>query len=286
MPIVNWLLAAGTLGAVIVFGSSDALGGAYGIAVSMLMAITTVLAALVARQWGFHPILIAAVNGFFLIIDLVFVAANATKLFEGGWFPLLLAALVAFLMLTWRTGYGLLEYQRSRMRQGEEEFVNWVLDSRPLRLPGAAAIFTAATSGIPLALTHHLRHNQVLHERVMLVSITTTEAPRVDPRERVSLIPVGAGITRVSLSFGFMEHPNVMDGLKLACCDPSLAGVDPEKITFYSRRVMVIPSGKVPGMAVWRERLFAAMHLNANLPAAYFGVPTSQVVEVGIEVEI
>jgi KUP system potassium uptake protein len=286
MPMVNWLLAAGTLGAVIMFGSSDALGGAYGIAVSMLMAVTTVLAALVALQWGYNPLLVAVVNGFLLIVELVFVAANATKLLAGGWFPLLMACVVAFLMLTWRTGYQMLEQQRSRMRQREDEFTDWVLESRPIRLPGAAAIFTAATSGIPLALTHHLRHNRVLHERMLLVSTTTTDAPRVDPEERVRLIPVGAGITRVLLHFGFMEHPNVMEGLKLACRDPDLRGIDPEKITFYSRRVMVIANGVVPGMAVWRERLFAAMHLNANLPAAYFGVPTGQVVEVGLEVEI
>jgi KUP system potassium uptake protein len=286
MPMVNWLLAAGTLGAVIMFGSSDALGGAYGIAVSMLMAVTTVIAALVALQWGYHPILITAVNGVFLIVDLVFVAANATKLTEGGWFPLLLAGIVAFLMLTWRTGYALLERQRSGLRQREDEFLTWVLDSRPVRLPGAAAIFTAASTGIPLALTHHLRHNRVLHERVLLVSIVTTDAPRVDLAQRVKLVPVGAGITRVILYFGFMEHPDVMTGLRLACRDPALHGIDPEQITFYSRRIMVVPSGKVPGMAVWRERIFAAMHLNANLPAAYFGVPTSQVVEVGLEVEI
>jgi len=286
MPLVNWLLAAGTLGAVIVFGSSDALGGAYGIAVSMLMTVTTVLAALVALQWGYNPLLVAAVNGFFLVIELVFVGANTTKLVEGGWFPLLLAGVVAFLMLTWRTGYRLLEQQRSRLRQREDEFLPWVLETRPIRLPGAAAIFTAASSGIPLALTHHLRHNRVLHERMLLVSTVTTDAPRVDPEQRVKLIPVGAGITRVLLYFGFMEHPNIMDGLRLACRDHVLSGIDPEKITFYSRRVMVVPTGKIPGMAVWRERLFAAMHLNANLPAAYFGVPTAQVVEVGLEVEI
>jgi KUP system potassium uptake protein len=286
MPMVNWLLAAGTLGAVIMFGSSDALGGAYGIAVSMLMAITTVLAALVAVQWGYHPVLVAAVNGLFLIVDLIFVAANATKLIEGGWFPLVLAGIVAFLMMTWRTGYLLLEQQRTRLRQGEDEFVAWVLESRPVRLPGAAAIFTAASSGIPLALTHHLRHNRVLHERLLLMSIVTTDAPRVDPELRVKLVPVGAGMTRVLLHFGFMEHPDVMAGLHLACRDPALCGINPEHITFYSRRIMVVPIGRVPGMAVWRERLFAAMHLNANLPAAYFGVPTSQVVEVGLEVEI
>jgi KUP system potassium uptake protein len=286
MPTVNWLLAIGTLAAVLVFGSSDALGGAYGIAVSMLMAVTTVLAALVALQWGYNPLLVAAANGSFLVVELIFVAANGMKLFEGGWFPLLLAGVIAFLMLTWRTGYRLLEQQRSGMRQREDEFLDWVLRSPPVRLPGAAAIFTAADSGIPLALTHHLRHNRVLHERVLLVSAASTDTPRVDPDRRVRLLPIGAGISRVVLHFGFMEHPNIMEGLKLACRDPALGGIDPEQITFYSRRVMVVPSGKVRGMAVWRERLFAAMHLNANLPAAYFGVPAGQVVEVGLEVEI
>ena len=286
MPMVNWLLAAGTLGAVITFGSSDALGGAYGIAVSILMAVTTVLAALVALQWGYNPLAVAAVNGCLLVVELIFVGANATKLLAGGWFPLLLACVVAFLMLTWRTGYQMLERQRSGMRQREDEFVDWVLENPPLRLPGAAAIFTAGSSGIPLALTHHLRHNRVLHERVLLVSAVSSDAPRVDPDQRAKLAAVGAGITRVTLHFGFMEHPNVMEGLKLACRHPDLRGIDPERITFYSRRVMVIASGKVPGMAVWRERLFAAMHLNANLPAAYFGVPTGQVVEMGLEVEI
>jgi KUP system potassium uptake protein len=286
IPVVNWLLAAGTLGAVLLFGSSDALGGAYGIAVSMLMAITTVLAALVALQWGYNPLLVAAANGFFLVIELIFVAANMTKLIEGGWFPLLMAGVIAFMMLTWRTGWRLLEQQRSKLRQSEEEFVSWVLDNPPIRLPGAAGIFTAASTGIPLCLTHHLRHNHVLHERVLLIAAISVDAPRVAPEQRFRLVPVGVGITRVLFHFGFMETPDVMEGLKRACLEPELRGIDPENITYYFRRVMVIASCKAPGMAAWRKRLFAAMHLNANLPAAYFGVPTAQVVEVGIEVEI
>jgi len=286
IPVVNWLLAAGTLGAVVTFGTSDALGGAYGIAVSMLMAITTVLAALVAVQWGYNPFLVVVVNGLFLIVDLIFVAANATKLIEGGWFPLLLACGVAFLMLTWRSGWRLLEQQRSKLRQREDTFVEWVLETPPIRLSGAAAIFTAASTGIPLALTHHLRHNRVLHERVLLIASITTDEPRVDPDKRIKLIPVGAGITRVLFYFGFMEATDVMEGLKLACLDPELSGIDPHTITYYFRRVMVIPGGKTSGMATWRKSLFAAMHLNANLPAASFGVPPAQVVEVGIEVEI
>jgi KUP system potassium uptake protein len=285
VPVVNWLLAIGTLAAVITFGSSDALGGAYGIAVSMLMAITTVMAALVALQWGYNPFLVAAVNGFFLVIELIFVAANMTKLIEGGWFPLLMAGVIAFLMLTWRSGWQLLEHQRSKLRQREDDFVAWVLSTPPIRLPGAAAIFTAASTGIPLGLTHHLRHNRVLHERVLLISSITTDAPRVEPEQRIRLVPVGAGITRVIFHFGFMETPDMMEGLKLACLEPELRGIDPQNITYHFRRVMVI-SGKASGMAMWRKSLFATMHLNANLPAAYFGVPAAQVVEVGLEVEI
>jgi KUP system potassium uptake protein len=285
IPVVNWLLAAGTLAAVLTFGSSDALGGAYGIAVSMLMAVTTILAALVALQWGYNPVLVALVNGFFLAIELIFVAANMTKLVEGGWFPLLLASVIAFLMLTWRTGWLLLERERAKLRQHEAEFVTWVLDSPPIRLPGAAAIFTAASTGIPLGLTHHLRHNRVLHERVLLIASIITDEPRVAPERRIRLVPVGAGITRVLFHFGFMETPDVMAGLKLACLEPELHGIDPQNITYYFRRVMVIP-GKGRGMATWRKSLFATMHLNANLPAAYFGVPAAQVVEVGLEVEI
>jgi KUP system potassium uptake protein len=287
IPVVNWLLVTGTLAAVLIFGSSDALGGAYGIAVSMLMAVTTVLAALVALKWGYNPLLVVAVNGFFLVIELVFVAANATKLIEGGWFPLLLASIVAFLMMTWRHGWQLLEQERSKLRQREDEFIEWVITSPPIRLPGAAGIFTAATTGIPLCLTHHLKHNRVLHERVLFIASVSVDEPRVDAANRIKLVPVGAGITRVIFYFGFMETPDVMEALRAACRSlPELRGIDPENITYYFRRVMVIASEKASGMAAWRKSLFATMHLNANLPAAYFKVPAAQVVEVGLEVEI
>ena len=287
IPVVNWLLAVGTLAAVLIFRSSDALGGAYGIAVSMLMAVTTVLAALVALKWGYNPLLVVAVNGFFLAIEMVFVAANMTKLIEGGWFPLLLACVIAFIMLTWRSGWQLLEQERSKLRQPEDAFIKWVINTPPIRLPGAAAIFTAATTGIPLGLTHHLRHNRVLHERVLFIASVSVDQPRVETTERIKLVPVGAGIFRVLFYFGFMETPDVMEGLRVACLQqPELHGIDPENITYYFRRVMVVATERPSGMAVWRKTLFAAMHLNANLPAVYFGVPCAQVVEVGLEVEI
>jgi KUP system potassium uptake protein len=126
----------------------------------------------------------------------------------------------------------------------------------------------------------------VLHERVLLISSITSDVPHVEPENRIRLVPVGAGIIRVIFHFGFMESPDIMDGLSLACREPDLRGIDPHNITYYFRRVMVIPGRKAAGMALWRKSLFAAMHLNANLPAAYFGVPAAQVVEVGLEVEI
>src|ERR1700687_468990 len=134
VPLVNWLLAAATLGAVIGFGTSDALAGAYGIAVSLLMAITTFLAALVAIQWGFSPALVPTVNGLFLVIDVVFFSANSLKLFEGGWFPLLIAAVIAFLMLTWRRGQQLVEKARSAMRESEKVFLRKLSQHPPARL--------------------------------------------------------------------------------------------------------------------------------------------------------
>ena len=286
MPIVNWLLAIGTLIAVLGFRSSDALGGAYGIAVSLLMAITTVLAALVALQWGYPPLAVFAVNGFFLVIELVFVAANMTKLVDGGWFPLLIAGGVAFLMLTWRAGAAVLEQQRSQMRQPEDEFVRTLLASPPYRLPGTAAVFTAAASGIPLGLTHHLKHNRVLHERVLLVCGLMTDTPRVPPDQRLSVIDVGGGLSRIVLHYGFMEHPNITEGLQLACERVEYQDVNPEQLTYYFRRETIIPTRKPAGLTFWRKALFSAMHLNANRTAAYFGVRPAQVIEIGLEVEI
>lgn len=286
MPLVNWLLAVGSIGAVLTFRSSDALGGAYGIAVSLLMAITTVLAALVALQWGYNPVAVFALNGFFLVIDLVFVAANSAKLFEGGWFPLLLALVVAFLMLTWRSGAALVEQARMRLRQPEDEFMRTLLAAPPVRLPGTAAVFTAATSGVPLALSHHMKHNRVLHERVLLICGVTTSAPYVEDADRLKIVDIGGGVVRITVFFGFMEMPDIAKGLRLACKEGRFSNIDPNQMTYYFRRETVIPAGKLAGMASWRKTLFSTMHLNAYRHAAYYGVPAAQVIEIGLEVEI
>lgn len=286
VPMVNWLLAGATLGAVLFFETSDALAGAYGIAVSLLMAITTCFAAMIARRWGYALALVLAVNGAFLLVDLVFLSANAVKLLEGGWFPLLLAGGVAFLMLTWRRGVLLLEAARAKLRQPEDAFMRMLAEDPPVRLKGTAAFLAASSSGVPLSLTHHVRHNRVLHERVLLVSVKVAEAPRVPMEERVQVTGLGHGVDRVSMRFGFMEKPDVPKALALVLGKTPLDGIDPAAITYYLRRETVMPTAHIPGMAVWREEVFAAMHLNANRSAAYFCLPTAQVVEVGLEVEI
>jgi KUP system potassium uptake protein len=286
VPLVNWLLAAATLGAVLAFGSSDALAGAYGIAVSLLMAITTLLAALVAIQWGYPPLLVIAVNGFFLVIDVIFFAANSIKLFEGGWFPLLLAAVVAFLMLTWRGGVRLVEAARARLRQPEEDLIETAVNQCRARLPGTAVFLASMPKGVPLALTQFVRHNRVLHERVLLVTVQIEEVPHVPDQERANVTEIITGITRVVLHYGFMQYPTIYEGLKLACQQGKLPGIDLSDLTYYVGRETIIPREDVPGMWVWRETLFAFLQRNAERSAAFFGVPTKQVVEFGTELEI
>src|SRR6266852_2939164 len=286
VPLVNWLLAAATLGAVIGFGTSDALAGAYGIAVSLLMAITTLLAALVAIQWGYSPVIVIAVNGFFFGIDVIFFAANSTKLFEGGWFPLLLAAVVAFLMLTWRSGVKLVERARGKLRQPEEDLIETAVNRCHARLSGTAVFLASAPNGVPLALTEFVKHNHVLHQRVVLVTVLIEEAPRIADEDRAEVIEVIEGITRVILHYGFMQYPTIFEGLKLACEQGKLPGIDLTDITYYIGRETIIPSEDIPGMWVWRETVFAFLQRNAERSAAFFGVPTRQVVEFGTEIEI
>jgi KUP system potassium uptake protein len=286
VPLVNWLLAAATLGAVIGFGTSDALAGAYGIAVSLLMAITTLLAALVALQWGYPPIIVIPVNGFFFVIDCIFFAANSTKFLEGGWFPLVLAGIVAFLMLTWRSGVKLVERARGKLRQPEEDLIETAVNRCHTRLPGTAVFLASAANGVPLALTQFVKHNHVLHQRVVLVTILIEESPRISDEDRAEVIEIIPGITRVILHYGFMQYPTIWEGLKLACDQGKLPGIDLTDITYYIGRETIIPREDVPGMWVWRETVFAFLQRNATRTAAFFGVPTGQVVEFGTEIEI
>jgi KUP system potassium uptake protein len=285
VPIVNWTLAAATLGAVVAFGSSDGLAGAYGIAVSLLMAITTFLAALVAIQWGFNPLLVIAVNGFFLTIDLIFFSANSLKLFEGGWFPLLLAGSIAFVMLTWRRGQRLTERARQAMRESEKEFIAHMCEKPPARLPGTAAFLTSSTAGIPLPLTHHLKHIYALHERVLLVTVLTLEEPHVSEEARVELHELPAGVTRVILFVGFAEMPSVPDGVRYAQEQAELSCGDLSEVSYYIGRETVLPTTSQDcGCGAKRSMHSCSATRSVRQPISVSR--RHKLVEIGIEIEI
>ncbi len=286
VPLVNWALAIGTLTAVIGFGSSDALAGAFGIAVSLLMAITTLMATSVALHWKHSPPVVYAVNGSLLALDLVFVASTSTKLLDGGWFPLLIALVIAFLMLTWRRGEALMDAVRIEVRQPTKAFVGRLKANPPYRIPGTAIVLGRMTKGVPLALTQNLRHNHVVHERVLLVAVTTAETPRVPDSDRAEVTPISDDIARVELRFGFMEQADVPAGLGLAVARGLIVPCDIEQVTYYTGHETIIPSGRRPGMVTWREKLFAFMHRNAQRPGAYFRIPSAQIMEIGVEFEL
>ncbi len=284
IPVANWLLAAATLAAVLIFKSSDALAGAYGIAVSGLMVISTFLAALVAIRWGYNPALVVLLNGMFMLIDLVFLSANALKLIEGGWFPLLIAGVIAFLMLTWRRGLELLEAARAERRLDEKRFIAALEDKAVCRVPGTAAFLSASRTGIPLSLSIHLKHNKALQERILLVSVVVEEIPAVVADDRAVVTELTSGFERVVLSFGFMEIPDIPGGLAKAqvCVSPH----ELLQTSYYIGRETVIPDADVPGMWRWREAIFMWMQRNSATTGTSFGIPSGQLVEIGTEIRI
>jgi KUP system potassium uptake protein len=286
VPLVNWALAAATLTAVIAFGSADALAGAFGIAVSLLMAITTMMATFVALHWKFNRLIVYAVNGSLLLLDLLFFASTTTKLADGGWFPLLIAFVISFLMLTWRKGEEIMDKVRLEIRQRSAALMEQLKAERPFRIPGTAIVLGRMAQGVPLALSHNLRHNHVLHERVLLVAVTMTETPRVADEERAAVTPISDDFIRVELRFGFMEQPDVPKGLAVAVARGQIPKCELENITYFTGHETIIATGRRRGMARWREALFSFMHRNAQRPGAYFRIPSKQIMEVGIEFEI
>ena len=286
VPVVNWALAFGTLAAVIGFGSSEALAGAYGIAVSLLMAITTLMATFVALQWKHNLFIVYTVNGSLLAVDLVFFASTSTKLLDGGWFPLVMSFIIAFLMLTWRKGEEIMDKVRREIREKSKDFIERIKVDSPYRIPGTAVVLGRMATGVPLALSHNLKLNHVLHEKVLLVAVEMTETPRVTDEDRVRTTPISDDITRVELRFGFMEQPDVPQGLKVAMERRQIAACDLGQVTYFTGHETIIPTGRRTDMAPWRKAMFALMHHNAQRPGAYFNIPSAQVLEIGVEFEI
>ena len=234
----------------------------------------------------YNPVLVYGANGSLLALDLLFFASTSTKLFEGGWFPLVIAFVVSFLMLTWRKGEEILDTVRLEVREPTKEFVERLNSNPPLRVPGTAVVLGRMAKGVPLALSHNIRCNHILYQNVLLVAVTTTETPRVSDEDGVVVTPIADGITRVELRFGFMERPDIPRGLEAAMARGQIAKCDLSRVIYYTGHETIIPSGCRPGLARWREELFAFMHHNAQRPGAYFKIPSAQIMEIGVEFEI
>ncbi len=284
LPGLNWMLFIGVIFLVLGFRTSSALAAAYGIAVTLTMAITTLLAYVVARErWKVSPAIALPVTALFLAIDFAFFGANAVKVADGGWFPLILGGAIYTLMTTWKRGREILAERLRGSTLSVEELIQSFEQEPPLRVPGVAIFMTGSPDGAPPALLHNLKHNKVLHEQTVLLTVVNEEVPFVHAEERVELSPLPNGLVRVSARYGFMEDPSIADILK-RCREKGLA-FSLMSTSFFLGRETLIPSKK-PGMALWREALFAWMARNARSATAFFRIPPNRVVELGSQVEL
>jgi KUP system potassium uptake protein len=273
----------GTLVLVGAFGSASALGSTYGVAVTGTMAITTILFAYVTRQrWGWSKWKSGVFLAGFLAIDLAFFAANLLKVPHGGWVPLAVAGGVYILMSTWKSGRELLNRILKQGSLPMDLFLTDVAKRKPHRVAGTAVFMTSASEGAPVVLLHHLKHNKVLHEQVVLMSVQTLEVPEVPRERRLSIHDLGHGFFRVVARFGFMETPNVPQILAL-CSQRGLA-TRPGDTSFFLGRERLIVGGSFP-MSRWRKKLFVFLSRNARSATEYFGIPPNRVVELGAQIE-
>ncbi|MGA7026381.1 MAG: potassium transporter Kup [Pseudolabrys sp.] len=284
MPRVNTLLLVGVLLLVALFRSSSALASAYGIAVTGTMVVTAIMAIVVIwRVWQWPLVGALALMLPFVFIDFTFLSANLLKIFEGGWMPLALGAIVMAVMYTWRRGSRLLFEKTRRHETPLESLVKSLEKKPPARVPGTAVFLTSDPVSAPTALLHSLKHYKVLHENNVILTIETADAPRVDPSERVRIEPVGKTFTRVILRFGFMETPNVPKALGIA---RKLGWqFDIMSTSFFLSRRSLKPAAH-SGMPRWQDRLFIGLTRVANDATDYFQIPTGRVVEVGTQVTI
>ena len=279
---VNWILMALTLGLILGFRSSDNLAAAFGIAVSMTMLLTSILMFVAMREvWGWSLPLSIAVAGLFVAVDLAFVSANLMKVFDGGWFPLVVAALVFFLMSTWRQGREALLRKLERDTLPLSNFIAQVRTKD--RVPGTAVYLTSRVDVVPVPLLHNLKHNKVLHVRVVLLHVVTENIPRVAPQHRVEVVHLGSNFHSVVAHYGFMEQPNVPQALE--DCRTHQLIFDMMDTSFFVGSVTIV-AHRPSRLSSIRRRLFEAMHRNALAATEFFRIPPNRVVELGGQVEI
>ena len=284
LPFVNWSLYVCIVLAVLIFGGTDRLGAAYGIAVTIVMMMTTVMTFFVIRyRWKLPWWLCVVATGFFFLVDLGYFAANVVKLHDGGWFPLAIGAAMFVLMTTWKQGRRLMS-ERLRVDAIElKSFLEAVFANPPARVPGVAVFLVSDQGTTPAALLHNLTHNQVLHHTNLFVTVRHHEVPWIALEQRCELEPLGHACWQVTLNYGFKDDPNVPEALAL------LQGrgfvIDAMSTSYFLSRDIVIPTVR-GGMAGWREKLFANMHRNAAGAADFLNLPTNRVVEMGAKIEI
>ena len=281
---VNWALCVASIWLVLEFRTSSNLAAAYGMAVSTTMVIATVLTYCVSRRvWKWGALRAWAVTLPLLVVDLSFFFANVLKIPNGGWFPIMVGALVFTLLATWGRGREILALRLKVSLRPIERFIQQVKDSKPLHVPGTAIFMVRTAEGTPPALVHNLKHNKVIHERVVVFSIVTEEVPHVEPHERVEVEDLGSGFYRVVAHLGFMDTPNVP--LLLQWCAGKGLEIKMGEITYFLGRETILATTR-PGMAIWREKLFALMSRNTPRITTSFNIPTEQVIEIGAQIEL
>ncbi len=284
VPQVNWALMFATLAIVVGFGSSSAVAAAYGIAVTLTMVITVLLLYVVmTERWQWPKPAALVVLVVFLTIDLAFFGANALKLLQGGWVTLVVALGIFTLMTTWKTGRRLVGDRLTARAVPLEAFLASVAETKPVRVPGTSVFMTAQATGTPPALAHNLRYNKVLHEHVVILTVSTAQRPHVPPEERVSVESLGHDLFNVRVQYGFMDDPDVPSALLQA--RTSGLPLEPDDVTYFLGRETIIVTRR-QGMAIWREKLFVLMSRNALRATAFFRLPPERVVELGVQVEM
>jgi KUP system potassium uptake protein len=284
VPFVNWSLFAAVVVAVVAFRSSSNLAGAYGIAVTIDMLVTTTLTFFVIRYGWKYPLwLCIAATGFFFVVDVVYFAANFVKLFDTGWFPLLIGGIMFALMTTWKQGRALMSQRLREEAIDLESFLDAVFVSPPTRVEGTAVFLVSEPGLAPNALMHNLKHNKVLHEKNLFVTVQHHEVPWIGFDRRLELKPLGHECWQVTLHFGFKNDPDVPEALDLL--EQHDVRIDDMQTSYFLSRDIVIPTFGA-GMAMWREKLFANMHRNAAAAADFLSLPANRVVELGSKMEI
>jgi KUP system potassium uptake protein len=285
VPAINWILMLACIGLVLGFRSSSNLAAAYGVAVTTTMVVTSMLFYAVARErWKWPLAGVLALGGLFLVIDLAFWGANLLKIAHGGWFPLLVGVIVFTILTTWKKGRRILNERIFHRVLPRELFLQSIMNHPPHRVPGTAVYMYNDPRGTPPALLHNLKHNKVLHQQVVFLSVLTEEVPYVAAAERITVERLTEGFSQVVLHYGFMEDADVPRDLGAIRAEG--LSFKPMETTYFLGRETLIPSKTVHGMAVWRERLFSVMSRNARPASSFFRLPPNRVVELGAQVEL